>query len=259
MYMEVDGYVLLMVLHITGATNHASQCNTTTHCPAQCHCDTLTHTGFNDTILQVNCTNTSLTEMPHSVPCQDSDIKYHILLNNNRIHTLVYHTYLHNTMYLNMGDNTLSNVTQEAVAAMVDIQQLHIQNNRLASLPKVIRNLTNLEELSLHANPWDCNCDKMWFIEWTREIQNILTNKSQIKCSISKIELLKITPAQMQCKDKKEHRHLLAPYVIAIIIIVLLYLIISSIIAIFVTIRRRQKTEIINHGEGKSKTSVFTL
>ncbi|KAJ8393617.1 hypothetical protein AAFF_G00058360 [Aldrovandia affinis] len=57
------------------------------------------------------------------------------------------------------------------------LRHLHLADNQLEYLqPGTLRHLGKLELLSLHGNPWTCDCQLRWLLEWNSK------NKGVIKC-----------------------------------------------------------------------------
>ncbi|KAM9375420.1 matrix-remodeling-associated protein 5 [Pholidichthys leucotaenia] len=57
------------------------------------------------------------------------------------------------------------------------LKHLHLSDNLLELLPAAtLKTVPRLELLSLHGNPWTCDCQLHWLVEWST------TNKGVIKC-----------------------------------------------------------------------------
>ncbi|XP_036379695.1 matrix-remodeling-associated protein 5-like [Megalops cyprinoides] len=57
------------------------------------------------------------------------------------------------------------------------LRHLHLSDNQLEYLlPGTLQNLNKLEALSLHGNPWACDCNLQWLSQWNNK------NKGVIKC-----------------------------------------------------------------------------
>lgn len=48
-----------------------------------------------------------------------------------------------------------------------NLHHLHIADNNLKYLlPGILRPLSKLESLSIHGNPWTCDCNLRWLLHW---------------------------------------------------------------------------------------------
>ncbi|XP_033616139.1 matrix-remodeling-associated protein 5 [Fukomys damarensis] len=58
------------------------------------------------------------------------------------------------------------------------LRHLYLAENRLQRLPDgVLQSLPLLENLYLHGNPWACDCEMGWFLDWTLRSKGILKCK----------------------------------------------------------------------------------
>ncbi|XP_012512268.1 PREDICTED: matrix-remodeling-associated protein 5 [Propithecus coquereli] len=58
------------------------------------------------------------------------------------------------------------------------IRHLYLAENMIRTLPAgMLRNMPLLENLYLHGNPWSCDCEMRWFLEWDARSKGILKCK----------------------------------------------------------------------------------
>ncbi|KAK5870993.1 hypothetical protein PBY51_003896 [Eleginops maclovinus] len=61
---------------------------------------------------------------------------------------------------------------------------LFLQNNRLTHLPNgFLEGLTSLRSVSLHGNPWECNCGVLYLRAWLLRQPTSLTSHQGVNCS----------------------------------------------------------------------------
>ncbi|XP_042344772.1 platelet glycoprotein Ib beta chain [Plectropomus leopardus] len=61
---------------------------------------------------------------------------------------------------------------------------LHLHDNRLTSLPNgLLDDLTSLRSVSLHGNPWVCDCGVLYLRAWLLHHPSTLTSHLGINCS----------------------------------------------------------------------------
>ncbi|XP_032331696.1 LOW QUALITY PROTEIN: matrix-remodeling-associated protein 5 [Camelus ferus] len=58
------------------------------------------------------------------------------------------------------------------------VRHLYLAENRMRTLPAgMLQNMPLLENLYLHGNPWSCDCEMRWFLEWDAKSKGILKCK----------------------------------------------------------------------------------
>ncbi|XP_028315199.1 matrix-remodeling-associated protein 5 isoform X2 [Gouania willdenowi] len=92
------------------------------------------------------------------------------------------------------------------------LKHLHISDNLLEQLPTAALQTTpRLELLSLHGNPWTCDCQLQWLVKWSVTHEGVIKCKkergsSEIcpQCSLPKhlngSHLLELTPEKLTCE-----------------------------------------------------------
>ncbi|XP_040030761.2 matrix-remodeling-associated protein 5 isoform X1 [Gasterosteus aculeatus] len=92
------------------------------------------------------------------------------------------------------------------------LKHLHLSDNLLEQLPAaMLKTAPRLEVLSLHGNPWTCDCQLHWLIEWSSTHEGVIKCKKERgssdtcpQCSspqpLNETLLLGLTPAQLTCE-----------------------------------------------------------
>ncbi|KAK1904752.1 Matrix-remodeling-associated protein 5 [Dissostichus eleginoides] len=92
------------------------------------------------------------------------------------------------------------------------LKHLHLSDNLLEQLPaEALKTAPRLELLSLHGNPWTCDCQLQWLVEWSSTHDGVLKCKkergtSEIcpQCSspqpLNETSLLELTPDKLTCE-----------------------------------------------------------
>ncbi|XP_062380311.1 matrix-remodeling-associated protein 5 [Sardina pilchardus] len=66
------------------------------------------------------------------------------------------------------------------------LHHLHIADNNLKYLlPGILRPLSKLESLSVHGNPWICDCNLRWLIEWNQKHMGVIKCKKDSGDSVN--------------------------------------------------------------------------
>jgi toll-like receptor 13 len=93
---------------------------------------------------------------------------YDLNFTNNKITELKFREYFASSKIARFGNNRIQLVDNEAMAALVNVSALYLQDNQLTGLPEQIKylNFPNLQEIHLYNNPWSCDCHSSWMKSW---------------------------------------------------------------------------------------------
>ncbi|CAL8268136.1 unnamed protein product [Boreogadus saida] len=91
------------------------------------------------------------------------------------------------------------------------LRHLHLSDNLLEQLPAaVLQTAPRLEVLSLHGNPWSCDCQLRWLLDWNSRHEGVIKCKKErgaaetcAQCSsppLNGSRLLDLTPDQLSCQ-----------------------------------------------------------
>ncbi|XP_064185420.1 matrix-remodeling-associated protein 5 [Anguilla rostrata] len=94
------------------------------------------------------------------------------------------------------------------------LRHLHLADNQLEYLlPETLQHLGKLELLSLHGNPWTCDCQLRWLIEWHNKNNGVIKCKkdrdsgASENCStcsspqnLNNSQLLQLSPERLSCQ-----------------------------------------------------------
>lgn len=139
-------------------------------CPAPCRCSLK---RYNLGIV-VNCTASGLTEIPRMLPNVTGANHTELLLDRNEIMKLPNASYpgYEDVTELHLASNGIEDLSPGVLPR--NLQVLTLDNNRLTALGSDIVKFLNgsdtLRNLTLHNNPWDCDCS-------ARELLDLIQQK----------------------------------------------------------------------------------
>ncbi|XP_076396056.1 uncharacterized protein LOC143263919 [Megachile rotundata] len=157
------------------------KCPKSESCPTKCSC----WIKPNERLFLIDCSYKNLTAIPtdmNSIPYYRSEI--------NKSTEIPFLT------KLRLANNNISDVSVKELSLNVEALELH--NNSIKTLKsdviQYLRNSTTLKTLTLHGNPWICDCDSKDFVDFVQSqtFKRIL-NSSMIECRNIKIPILKIS------------------------------------------------------------------
>ncbi|KAJ8015188.1 hypothetical protein DPEC_G00023540 [Dallia pectoralis] len=94
------------------------------------------------------------------------------------------------------------------------LRHLHLSDNQLQYLqPRTLQLLGKLELLSLHGNPWTCDCHLLWLLEWNNKHDGVIKCKKEpnaasdgncVMCStpqpLNGSQVLRLSAGQLTCE-----------------------------------------------------------
>ena len=231
-----------------------------TNCPEPCICSVVP-SRF---LIDVNCTQQSLTRLPSELPSlPDRSFMYRLFFDGNNIESIDDHNYWGHVHTLSLYDNKVENVSVAGLNALVNLHVLDLRKNDLVRLPRNISmvNLSSEVTLRLSDNPWSCDCQiletKHWILENLRSIQN----ESDFLCAqpvaLKQRNLLSVSDARLTCGDTPVSDNRLT---VIISVVTFGALFIVNALAIYVIYRRWCKSKQLKwhptdrdecHGENK--------
>ncbi len=114
------------------------------------------------------CLNKKLYHLPKVIPAGTNCIVIH----NASLHTLCKKYFFpEDVTHLNLSTNRIKNICPsflqtDTKTALDQITELDISNNLLKSLPREIVRATKTTKIWLSKNPYMCNCDMLWMVDW---------------------------------------------------------------------------------------------
>ncbi|XP_015589971.1 protein toll [Cephus cinctus] len=160
-------------------------------CPEKCECWVRPH----DTAFLVNCSYRQLRDAPGSI---EGFANHHVELNLTGNYLTEMPSF-HNPGYkqvttLLSSYNNISSISLEALSP--DLKVLELHNNNLTYIDKeVLEFMSNssLTKLTLHGNPWKCNCKARDFLTFVQTKFEEIPERWNITCAGTNKPIFKMT------------------------------------------------------------------
>ena len=117
-----------------------------------------------------------LTSLPQTV-VRDTD--WLIIPGNNLGVIQTAPSYLSRIKHPDLSSSNVEEISDQVLnAVMNNIQYLDISNNNLKKLPNTVAFMTNLTDLRISNNPYDCNCDMTWMRDWLVQAEHVMEREN---------------------------------------------------------------------------------
>nr|UCK81513.1 Toll-like receptor 14 [Arenicola marina] len=144
-------------------------CDVTENCTSGCDCIERPA----DRTVNINCQNRGLLNIPPAIPSKlvgryDYTFKYILRLANNAIKDISWRPYLDMIDTADFSHNYVRSLDINVLKHMTSMSYIHLDNNKLTTLPHEITSMEfkNMRNMTLHKNPWHCDCEHTWFKSW---------------------------------------------------------------------------------------------
>lgn len=86
------------------------------------------------------------------------------------------------------------------------LDRLKLNDNRLQTIESgAFSNLPSLSKVDLSENPFICDCNLAWFIQWIEDNKAKILNSAKVKCALpidlAEVSLRKVDPQQLVCAE----------------------------------------------------------
>ncbi|XP_046140972.1 protein toll [Osmia bicornis bicornis] len=211
-------------------------------CPEGCSC----WIRQSDNAFLIDCSYKNLTSIPENIKTIPN---YRLELNfmGNKLTKMPSLTELGlnnvSTSKLLLANNNLKDLSVDELPSNIEVLELHNNNfNRLGSdVLKFLSNSTMLKKLTLHGNPWTCDCDAKDFLNFIQtRVRVMIPHLSSIVCQDINVPMLKMTVTDLCPTDTMM-------IVGASLSIAIVGLIIGTLIALYYRYQREIKVWLYAH------------
>ncbi|XP_041376548.1 leucine-rich glioma-inactivated protein 1-like [Gigantopelta aegis] len=211
-----------------------------TSCPQSCKC-------YLSELLVIDCAQREMTALPDVLPtCQG--YKLHLMFSQNRLKTITFKSYFRETSVMDVGFNEISSLDENVFSRQhfPELTSLRLDNNELTTLPRHTKKVfESLRVATIHNNPWVCDCNIEWIMEWISEgHKNGITieHSSNITCDVPQelknTPLTELSEHNIKCHERSNSKLWVALGVTAACVA---YLSVTSVFAFCIVLRRREK------------------
>ncbi|XP_076649811.1 toll like receptor [Halictus rubicundus] len=186
-----------MNISVSDLKSESLKCIVTSPCPKGCTCWQKPFKPFMATFL-IDCSYRNLTSIPRNIQCLPLH-KLELNLEGNKLTQLVPLTDLGlsniSMSKLLLSDTNISSVPLDVLPSDVEVLELHNNNiNKLDSdVLQFMSNSTKLSRITLHKNPWTCDCDTRDLLNFIQTEIPRISVSSLITCKDTTISMLKMT------------------------------------------------------------------
>ena len=179
-------------------------CKVMKQCPKECYCVEQP----NKMKMHVNCSGPEIGHLPIQLPkLHKKNYKYQLNFTNTNITSLDYRPYLGNTHIAFLSYNKIRYMSLEALDALSQADNVHLDNNNLQHLPGNISSvdMSHVKAIYLKKNKWICDCHAKESRLWMVQAKNRIVDSEAILCEsprrVKNINLLSLKDEDLICGD----------------------------------------------------------
>ncbi|XP_014472682.1 PREDICTED: protein toll [Dinoponera quadriceps] len=172
-------------------------------CPEECICILRPE----DKALRIDCSSKNLTDVPSDVKDPGDKYKLGLDFSGNMIKKMpnLAELNLQSARLLDLSHNNISEIFRDGLPNVVQVLELH--NNNISRISRdvldFLRNSTNLTRLTLHGNPWECDCEATDFLDFVQTEYVKILNLPGVICrgknySISRMTMNDLCPSETE-------------------------------------------------------------
>uniref|UniRef100_UPI003590166E leucine-rich repeat-containing protein 3-like isoform X2 n=1 Tax=Myxine glutinosa TaxID=7769 RepID=UPI003590166E len=145
-------------------------------CPESCICKE------QDLVVTANCTRANLTAVPTDFPPEIQSV----VLSSQHITNIFKKDFASLKLtYVDLVNNRISEIEAGSFDTQDSMQELYLEGNQLSYLPGDIFSgmEKSLVKISLSNNPWNCTCELQPFVQWVKNMGEVVVDGDRIICA----------------------------------------------------------------------------
>lgn len=155
-------------------------CSVRERCPVGCTC--ILSIALNMTTISCD-EDYHVSELPEHLPLSEKIV---LIISSRYLSRLSPRPYLANVTLLDLSNSGLTHIDAGVLPQLENISDVFLHDNSLKYLPIEITrlNFTNLRKLTIHNNPFMCDCHTVWLKTWIEDenVASYITDQNKIMC-----------------------------------------------------------------------------
>ncbi|EFN86808.1 protein toll [Harpegnathos saltator] len=160
-----------------------------------------------DRSFKIDCSHKNMTHMPSDIKDPGQPFRLGLNFSSNMLTKMpnLMELKLESTKLVDLSNNNISEIFLDGLPDAVEFLELH--NNNISRIPpdvlEFLSNSTNLKRLTLHGNPWKCDCEAKDFLNFVQTKYVKILNLSHVMCrgknhSISQMTVNDFCPGETE-------------------------------------------------------------
>lgn len=162
-------------------------------CPEKCDC----FVRPEDNAFIFNCSHKNLHSVPSDIKEPNDFFQYELNLSDNQLSSMpdLKTMELESVKKLILSDNDISEISMDGLSNTIQVLELH--DNKISRIPPDVLEFlkqSNLTRLTLHGNPWECDCEAKDFLNFIQtEFVNEMPDLVKVTCAGRNTSMTKMT------------------------------------------------------------------